>query len=98
VAAEERAFHAVEQQVTLRWGVIFDRERQVELESVMSRGGLQTGRVVIQVEGVPTKDGSVRQALLFVYYPFEIGLVEDTQSGAGRAGPVRFVEGKVRHA
>ena len=64
----------------------------------MGRGGLQGGGVVVDVKAVPAGDGAIRDALLLVDQAFEVGLVDGAQPGAGWAGPVGFVEGKVSHA
>src|SRR5205823_5045777 len=98
VAAKEGAVHAKEQQVALRRGVVFDREREIEFEAIMGSGCLQDGGVVVDVKEVPTGNGAIRDALLLLDQTFEVGLVDTAQPGAGWTGPGGFIKGKIGHA
>src|SRR5947209_901546 len=64
----------------------------------MGSGCLQGGSVVVDVEAVPTSNGTIWDALLLVDQAFEIGLVDNAQPGAGWTGPGGFIKGEVSHA
>ena len=63
VAAKARALHAEEQQVALGRRVVLDRQREVPGEAVVRRGRPQDGGVIVDLKGVPARDGASRTLL-----------------------------------
>ena len=98
VAAEPGTVHAEVEQVARGRAVVADGRVQGEGQAIVPGGGQQRVAVVGQLRPRPAGHRAAGEAAFGVGQPGQVGGVDDAQTGAGGAGPLRLVEGEGGHA